>query len=346
MSTRQTTRGRLDAAGDRTPMTAPHAADFGVVPFDLPARIEPDRQAVYGLGPRMDLARDLAAARAAAAERVAAAAPIPQTDVLWRDLSVPGAAGDPVVLVRHYRPAGAAGATAALLWVHGGGHVMGSIEIDHPNMVGLVREVGCSVVAAEWRQAPEHPFPAAHDDCFAALRWMLDHAEELGIDASRYGIGGGSSGGGVAAGIALRARDEHLPPASILLLVNPMLDDRNDSLTAQAGKVEGTWNHESNAFGWRAYLGGATEPPPYAVPGRHLDLGGLPPTLIGIGDIDMFLQESLDFASRLSAAGTPVELHVYPGALHGWSSMPGDSARKAQFLRDRDEALRQAFAAR
>ncbi|NMD57005.1 alpha/beta hydrolase [Tsukamurella conjunctivitidis] len=205
----------------------------------------------------------------------------------------------------------------ALLWIHGGGTIIGSPEVDHRRCVRIARDNGVVVVSARYRLAPEHPFPAGHDDCFAALRWLHDAAADLGIDPARVAVGGASAGGGLAAGVAQRAVDEGVPVA-FQLLIYPMLDDRTTIRPADhRGAL--TWTRRSNAFAWDAYLGAghaAREVPAYSAPARRTDLSGLPPAWIGVGELDLFHDEDLDYARRLEAAGVPVELVVEPGMYH------------------------------
>jgi acetyl esterase/lipase len=173
--------------------------------------------------------------------------------------------------VRHYRPAGRHDVLPCLYWIHGGGHVLGQIEQDDLAMDHIVDAVGCAVVSVEWRRPPEHPFPAPMDDCYAGLAWTHRHAAELGVDPARIAIGGASSGGGSAAGLALLARDRGELPVRFQLLIYPMLDDRNVTPASQALTDPRVWNRASNLIGWRAYLGdaaGTGRVSPYAAPTR------------------------------------------------------------------------------
>ncbi|HVG84554.1 MAG TPA: alpha/beta hydrolase [Vicinamibacterales bacterium] len=205
----------------------------------------------------------------------------------------------------------------ALLWMHGGGTIIGAPEIDHQRCIRIARDNGVVVVSTRYRLAPEHPFPAAHDDCFAALRWLHDSAMDLGVDPARVAVGGASAGGGLAAGVVQRAVDESVPVA-FQLLIYPMLDDRTPTRPADhRGAL--VWTRRSNAFAWDAYLGAGhatRDVPAYSAPGRRTDLAGLPPAWIGVGDLDLFHDEDLDYARRLEAAGVPVELVVEPGMYH------------------------------
>lgn len=215
-----------------------------------------------------------------------------------------------------YEPEGRAEASGALLWIHGGGLVMGHAAQSHELCSALARDAGIVVANVEYRLAPEDPFPAGLDDCTAALRWLHDHAEELGADPDRLAIGGESAGGGLAAAVAQRARDEGGPPLALQLLVYPMLDDRT---VRRDGPPTLAWTPASNRYAWGAYLGhepGGPEERPYAVPARTDDLAGLPPAWIGVGSIDLFHDEDVAYAERLRAAGVEVTLHVVEGMYH------------------------------
>lgn len=228
--------------------------------------------------------------------------------------------GSPGVEVTVYEPPQRAVPSAALLWMHGGGLVLGTPALSHQYCSSVAKELGMLVVSVDYRLAPEDPFPAGLDDCMTALRWLHDHAAELGVDTDRLAVGGESAGGGLAAAVTQRALDEGGPALAFQLLVYPMLDDRTVLRAAEDGRDGLVWTAASNAYAWAAYLGHAPtwdEERPYAAPGRREDLSGLPPAWIGVGDADLFHQEDLDYAARLVAAGVPCELHVEHGMYHG-----------------------------
>jgi acetyl esterase/lipase len=228
--------------------------------------------------------------------------------------------------------------------VHGGGHVLGAAAQDDPVLQHLVARSGCVAVAVEWRRAPEDPYPAALHDAYAALRWMV---AAPWVDDERLVVGGASSGGGVAAGLALLARDRAEIALAGQVLVYPMLDDRQ--LTASSVEVRDPrlWNDDSNRIGWAAYLSGVDGTaggdgavvPGYAAPARASDLRGLPPTWLATGELDLFRDEDIGFAARLYAAAVPTELHVYPGAVHGFDLFAPDADVSVRYRRERDEAL-------
>ncbi|HSN42998.1 MAG TPA: alpha/beta hydrolase [Propionibacteriaceae bacterium] len=225
------------------------------------------------------------------------------------------------------------GTRPALLWIHGGGMVMGAASQDHSRCMDLAREQDLVVFSAEYRLAPRHPYPAALDDCRTAWGWVVEHADELGVDVSRLAVGGQSAGGGLAAGLVLRLHDEGGVQPAAQWLFCPMLDDRtaaNRDLDAVRHKV---WNNLSNRAGWSAYLGGEPGGPDvraYASPARRDDLSGLPPAWIGTGDIELFHDENRDYADRLTSAGVPCELVVVAGAPHAFESILG----RTQVARD------------
>jgi acetyl esterase/lipase len=304
-------------------------------------RIDPEILAVLDLVPRLDLT-DIPVARRERAELAARAASdyVAPPSVRTADRRIPGwPDGEPDVVVRVHEPgAAAASDRPALLWVHGGGHVLGAAWQDDPMLQDLVARTGCVAVAVEWRRAPEDPYPAAVHDGYAALRWMSASA---GLDPTRLVIGGASSGGGVAAGVALLARDRGDVSLAGQVLVYPMLDDREVTPSSREVRDPRLWNLESNRLGWAAYLSGidGREVPAYAAPARATDVAGLPPTWLATGELDLFRDEDIAYASRLLAAGVPTELHVYPGVVHGFDLFAPHAAVTRRYRRERDEAL-------
>ena len=263
-----------------------------------------------------------------------------------RDQLVPGPEGDPEVLIRIYRPNEQPQTLPALYWIHGGGYVMGDIEQDDRLMKQLVNRIGCVAVSVNYRLAPEHPFPAPVEDCYAGLKWLFAHAPELGVDPSRIAIGGASGGGGLAAGLALLVRDRGEMQVAFQLLIYPMIDDRNVTPASHAITDSRMWNREANRLGWRAYLGrdgGGADVSPYAAAARATDLTNLPPAYIPVGALDLFVDENIEYAQRLIQAGVPTELHVYPGAFHGFDLFAPSAKVSKQFKADRDSALKRAL---
>jgi len=266
--------------------------------------------------------------------------------VTSRDEFAPGAQGDPAVRVRIYRPNDQPSKLPALYWIHGGGYVMGDIEQDDRLMKQLVTRIGCVAVSVDYRLAPEHPFPAPVEDCYAGLKWLFAHADELGVEPSRIAVGGASGGGGLAAGLVLLARDRAEVKIAFQLLIYPMIDDRNVTPASYAITDPRMWNREANHLGWKAYLGrdgGGADVSPYAAASRATDLTNLPPAFIPVGALDLFVDENIEYAQRLIQAGVPTELHVYPGAFHGFDLFAPSAAVSKQFKADRDNALKRAL---
>jgi acetyl esterase/lipase len=221
----------------------------------------------------------------------------------------------PTASVRVHRPSDATGPLPAVLWIHGGGYVLGSARVEDRKARHIADVLGAAVVAVDYRLAPENPYPAALDDCYAALGWLVAQPD---IDSRRIVVSGVSAGGGLAAALTLKCVDTGLVDLAGQVLQYPMLDDRTTlkSITSALG-----WTPEDNRFGWRSYLDadvGAGEVSAYAVPARRKDLAGLPPTWIGVGTADLFHDEDVDYATRLQAAGVPTQLEVIRGAFHGF----------------------------
>lgn len=238
--------------------------------------------------------------------------------------------------VRLYRPA-LSTPTPALLWIHGGGYVIGSAAQDDALCRRFASTLGMTVASVNYRLAPQHPYPAGLQDCYAALTWL---AGLPAVDPARVAIGGASAGGGLAAALALLARDRGVVSPVAQLLVYPMLDDR--SVGPQFDHPgHRLWTQESNRFGWSAYLAGAD--PDTAVPARRPDLSGLPPTWIGVGTLDLFHDEDLAYARRLREAGVPCEVDVVPGAFHGFDGVAPKAAVSQRFHQTQVSFLRAAF---
>jgi acetyl esterase/lipase len=289
------------------------------------------------VGPRVTrLMRRLPAPQDAAAGAGSAAG-----GVSVRVVAVPPQRGLDGVEVRTYDPPGRALGSAAVLCLHGGGYVIGSAASDDAFCVSLARRLGVLVVSVEYRLAPEHPFPAAHDDCLRALRWMHSEADRLGIDPARIGVSGESAGGGLAAGLVQHAVDEGTP-VCFQHLVYPMLDDRTVGRADRGGEWNAVWTPRSNRFGWASYLGhdpGTARPPPYSVPSRRTELAGLPPTWIGVGAVDLFHAEGAAYAAELRRCGVPCELLVVPGMYHAAQRFAPTARAAEMFERHREQAL-------
>ncbi|MGF1597199.1 MAG: alpha/beta hydrolase [Acidimicrobiales bacterium] len=253
---------------------------------------------------------------------------------------------DPPVRIKIYRPEGLAAGAAALYWIHGGGMVMGSADQDDSRCAVWAAALGALVVSVDYRLAPEDPYPAPLDDCYAGLVWLASSSSDLGVDPDLIAIGGASAGGGLAAGLALRARDAGGPAICYQHLVYPMIDDRNDTHSSHAITDPRVWNREANRLGWAAYLGQSGqggEVPIYAAPARATNLKGLPPAYLPVGSLDLFLDENIDYAQRMLQAGVPVELRVYPGAFHGSNGFASRTAISRRWIKDELDAARRGL---
>ena len=224
--------------------------------------------------------------------------------------------------LRLYQPATATQNTPALLWLHGGGYVIGRPEMDDAVCAQFVQALGLKIISVDYRLAPKHPFPAGLDDSYQALTWLATQAQPLGIDPTRIAIGGQSAGAGLAAALAQLTYDRQGVQPAFQLLVYPMLDDRTVLRTDLDDGNHVAWTQTSNRYGWQAYLGqpgGAANLPAYAAPARRQDLSGLPPAWIGVGTLDLFHDENVAYAQQLQADGVPCDLLVVPGAFHGFN---------------------------
>jgi acetyl esterase/lipase len=272
--------------------------------------------------------------------------PPDRADVAKVDRVVPGRAGDPPVPIRIYTPtAPTSGPRGCVVEIHGGGFLMGSVAMMDPWCQTVAAELDAVVVSVEYRLAPEHPFPAGVEDCYAALCWTARSAAELGVDAARLAIAGQSAGGGLAAGTALLARDRGFPAVCFQLLEIPELDDRLDTPSMLAFQDTPLWNRPNAVWSWKHYLGpdhrGGVSP--YAAPARAKDLSRLPPAYVSTMEFDPLRDEGIFYALRLLQAGVAVELHSFPGTFHGSGLLPDAevSRRGAHEVRD---ALRRALA--
>lgn len=308
---------------------APEAVYVGGMDADAVARLlDPDIRAALELFPFPPINADTLPIM-----RPALAAPGPELSdrVVRSVVHAPGTAGTPDVALHVHRPAGATGPLPCLVWMHGGGLVMGVAGMDDARFDDWCTRHNMMAVSVEHRLAPETPFPGPFDDCYAALQYVADHAEELGVDPSRIGVGGNSAGAGLAAALALSTRDRGGPHISSQLLIYPMIDDRQ--ITESSSWDVPIWPASSNNFGWTSYLGdakGTDGVSPYAAAARVTDLSGLPPAIILVGGLDGFVDEDIDYARRLNNAGVPVEFHLYPGACHGFDAMVPNSAPAIQ----------------
>jgi acetyl esterase len=286
---------------------------------------------------------DLPVARRMVAQMQQYLPPVDESGVDWDEQHIPGPVDAPDVKVRLYRPERRPQPGAALVFFHWGGFVLGDLTTEHARCVLLAREVGCLVVSVDYRLAPEHPFPHGLEDCYAALQWTAVHADELGVDPARIAVGGTSAGGGLAAAVALLARDRGGPAIALQYLGYPVLDDRMDTASANAFVATPNWTASANRLMWRYYLGaqgGNTSA--YAAPAHADDVTGLPPAYLWTAEFDPLRDEGLAYAERLLRAGVAVDLRNYAGTFHGFDQVPGATiARLAQ--QDQIAALRRSL---
>jgi acetyl esterase/lipase len=249
-------------------------------------------------------------------------------------------------MVRIYEPDPRPETLPALLWIHGGGYVLGNVQADDLLAKGMTLALNCVVASVEYRLAPEHPFPAPLEDCYAALKWLAGSADQLGINPARIAIGGASAGGGLAAGLGLLARDRAEVDVCYQLLVYPMIDDTNVEQAGPGVPDAPLWTRVNNLLGWRAYLGqepGSEGVSAYAAPFRAEDVRGLPPTFIGVGTPDLFLDEDIAYAQRLIRSNVPTELHVYADGFHGFDQFAADTDTAQRFVGEYARLLKRAL---
>lgn len=267
---------------------------------------------------------------------------LPATNVAISERTISGPNGDiPLVI---YQPPGGE-PRPGLLWLHGGGYVIGTARADDL-CVPYAEHVGCTIVSVDYRLAPEHPFPAGMEDAFAALVWMADHTDELGIDPQRMAIGGASAGGGLAAGLALMNRDRKGPQIVFQYLLYPMLDDTHDTPSGNEITHPKVWNRDLSFKAWKMYLGdsyGTDAISPYAAPARASDLAGLPPAYLSVGTMDLFRDEDINYAKRLMAAGVATELEVIPGMYHAGEVFMPTASISARMRQNHMEALKRGL---
>jgi acetyl esterase len=277
--------------------------------------LDPELEAALPRLPDLHI-HDLAGARARMRELAAGADWSAEGEMIRTDHTVPGGDGRSVP-VRICKPPNVSGPLPALLLLHGGGFVMGDLDTATPQAMDLCRQVPAVVAVVDYRLAPEHPYPAALQDCEIALRWIISGSVALGVDPARIGVYGMSAGGGLAAALTLLLRDRGGPPLCFQVLDAPEVDDRLDTTSMRMFDDTPLWNHADAVLSWQHYLKGrAGTVPPYAAPARANDLSGLPPAYVSVYENDPLRDEGLAYASSLLNAGVSVELHLFPGTFH------------------------------
>ncbi|MDQ4032251.1 MAG: alpha/beta hydrolase [Actinomycetota bacterium] len=274
-------------------------------------------------------------------------APLVPVDVTHR--TSPGRPEGPPVAVRIYRPGGHPEPSPVLIYLHGGGFVLGDLDTIHSSATRIADQVGVVVVSVDYRLAPEYPFPAGLEDCYAVLEWIAWHAGELGIDPRRIGVGGESSGGGLAAAVTLLARDRGGPHLCFQCLLSPELDDRLDTISARFFIDTPKFDRANALASWTYYLGKLGEPgssgiSEHAAPGRATDLTGLPPAFVSACEFDPLRDEDIAYAHRLIQAGVRTELRYYPGTFHASFTIT-DAAVSKKMITDQIDALRRGLRA-
>ncbi len=266
----------------------------------------------------------------------------------YEERRIPGRDGAPEVRILLYRPETVTPGMPAVIHLHGGGFFSGTAEMVGSESRSICDKHAAIVVAVDYRLAPEHPFPEPIEDCYAALDWLFIHAKELGVDPARITVMGGSAGGGLAAALALLARDRAEHKLRAQLLIYPMLDPRTGTPEApinNAATGQFVWTRETNRYGWEQLRPTGTiasEAIGYYAPTLAENLSGLPDTFIAVGALDLLLEESVAYALRLTRAAVSVEAHIYPGAPHGFRSMKGRVGE--QLAADLDRALHRFLA--
>ena len=296
--------------------------------------MDPELEAFIHLFPQVDFS-DVAAARRLYADLAAARPPAHVPGMTVEDRMVPGDVEVPVRLYRPRQPRG------AVIWLHGGGWMLGDLDTERPYASRVAESSGALVISVDYRLAPEHPYPAALDDVYAVLTWTAEQANELGIPSDRIAIGGHSAGGNLAAGVALRARDERGPRMCFQLLNEAALDDRQDTWS-QRTFTDTPWaTRETVGHNWRTYLGDV-EATPYAAPLRASDLSGLPPAYIAAAEFCPNRDEDIAYAVRLLQAGVSVDLKQWAGTFHGSQAILSADVSQRQ-IAEIGAALRRAL---
>lgn len=260
-----------------------------------------------------------------------------------KNIKIDNKDGSAKVRLRLYQPANRMNVTPALIWMHGGGYIIGKPEMEDALCIQFVRELGISVISVDYRLAPKFPFPAGLDDCYSALMWAKQNSEVYGFDENRIAVGGTSAGGGLAAALAQLAYDRKEVALVFQCLTYPMLDDRTVLRTDIDDSNSPTWSQKNNRFGWESYLGehyGADEILAYSVPARREDLSGLPPAWIGVGTLDVFYEEDTMYAQRLKEAGIDCDLNIVEGAFHGFDAFDQKLSIVQEFRKTQIAALR------
>jgi acetyl esterase/lipase len=225
--------------------------------------------------------------------------------------------------IKIYRPKDQKDTLPGVLYIHGGGYIFGSVEGNDAKCGEIVEKVNCVVISVDYRLAPEHPYPAAIEDCYAALQWFAEKAPQYNVNPDNIAVVGGSTGGGLTAALSLMSRDRKGPKIKFQMPLFPMIDDRCQSKSCKEIIDKRVWCSDFNRFAWNQYLKNIVgeKTPIYAAPARAIDYSNLPPSYISVGELDPFRDETLQYVTNLMNAGVPVEFHLYPGCFHEFEEM-------------------------
>ena len=298
--------------------------------------VDPELLGVIDNFPKMEMNAGSLQGPRDMARTVLSAQQLPPLPVHCREIQIPSRDHDRTIGCLLIQPDEQPSKTAAILHFHGGGHVMGQPQMNQPELMNWANELGCLILSVDYRLAPETPFPGPMNDAYDALRWLNQQSAVLGIDPQRIAVAGSSAGGAMAACLSIMARDHGEFPIAFQLLEAPRLDDK---IQRQGGHNPYTgefiWTREASAFCWNAYLGTKT-PSAYASAARAEDLSNLPPAFVSVGALDLFVDECLDYTSRLIRSGVSTELIIYPGCFHGFQL----AKEAAVTIRSQDDTLR------
>lgn len=308
---------------------------------------DPEVEAVASIFPKLDMS-DVSIARATLntfkEEMARQGVERPADDRINEiERMIPGPGGAPDVRIRVYMPRDRTEPGPGFVNFHGGGFVLGDLESEHPRCLVMAAQGGAVSIGVDYRLAPENPFPAGVEDCYAALQWVVEHAQELKIDPARIAIGGGSAGGNLTAAVALMARDRSGPRVAMQMLFYPVIDDRCDTPSMLNGAGLYIWDYRNSLDMWNHYIGPhRSTVSPYAAPARATDLSGLPPAYVMTCEHDPLRDEALNYATRLLQAGVAVDLHNYPGTVHGFDFLV-EGEISARAIRESVEAFIRAM---
>lgn len=297
-------------------------------------RVHPDLHGLLSQLPQEDFTKEALPEIRKTSESAFGPSAIPDDGVSIHDESIPGPAGAPDVRVRIYTSGEKTADRPGILYIHGGGYILGNPEMTDGGCRKLAAEIGCVVVSVDYRLAPEHPYPAPLDDCYAALKWFSEQASQLGVDNGRIAVTGASAGGGLTAALSMLARDRGGPAIAFQAPLCPMIDDRNITPSSCEFTDKRLWSRAKNLFGWEMYLGDlyGKDVPPYAAASRAEDFSNLPPTYTYVGELDLFRDETTEYVTKLLGAGVSTEYHIYPGCFHAFDMFTeiADISRRAE----------------